>query len=102
MKSSDYARRHGPYDSFAPPRQNHAVMFLQDGAEHFAEVHRAISAARFRICITDWWLSPDLPLLRPAADHAGEAIRIHDLLRSKAEQGVQIFINVFAEIRQLL
>jgi len=89
------------YESFSPPRAGSAVGFLHDGEEYFAAVHRAISDARTKVCLTDWWLTPDLPLLRPAAAHTGPT-RIHDLVRSKAQEGVRFFIIVFAEMRQAL
>ena len=48
--------------------------------------------------ILDWWLSPELYLRRPPAEH--EEYRVDRLLKRKAEQGVKIYIIVYKEVTQ--
>ncbi len=63
-------------------------------------VAKAILAAREEIFITDWWLSPEIMLIRPSHD---DSMRLDNLLGKRAVS-FQIFllsdnmINIFENI----
>lgn len=50
--------------------------------------------------ILDWWLSPELYLRRPPAQHP--EYRLDRLLKRKAEEGVKIYIIVYKEVTQTM
>jgi hypothetical protein len=47
--------------------------------------------------IKDWWLTPELYLRRPPADHP--EWRLDRVLKRKAQQGVKIYVVVYKEVR---
>lgn len=47
--------------------------------------------------VKDWWLTPELYLRRPPADHP--EWRLDRVLKRKAEQGVKIYVVVYKEVR---
>ena len=51
-------------------------------------VAKAILAAKEEIFITDWWLSPELTLVRPASD---DSMRLDNLLGKRAVRSVLFF-----------
>jgi phosphatidylserine/phosphatidylglycerophosphate/cardiolipin synthase-like enzyme len=97
--ASDYGTSH-EYDSFAPKRNNSKFKFFIDGAGYFKSVYKSIQTATKEIMITDWMLSPQLPLLRPVVVEqlASEKSRLDLLLKRKAEEGVKIFIIIYKEV----
>ena len=93
--STVWCRSHR-FGSFCPIRNNGQVKWLIDADEYFKELLKCIDAAKKEIFIHGWWVSPELHLLRPGANHP-EA-RLDRLLQKKAQQGVQIFVMIFKEI----
>ncbi|KAL4449779.1 hypothetical protein ABPG74_008152 [Tetrahymena malaccensis] len=83
------------FNSFAPPRQKCFAKWYIDGQNYFQDVFDAIESAQQEIFITDWWLSPELYLKRPAQKFPES--RIDQLFQRKANEGVQIFIIVYQE-----
>jgi phospholipase D1/2 len=61
----------------------------------------ALSLAQMNIIrmtiIKDWWLTPELYLRRPPADHP--EWRLDRVLKRKAQQGVKIYVAVYKEVR---
>lgn len=53
-----------PLGSFAPPRTGCHMRWLVDGRNTYAAVVEAMRSARFEICLTGWWITPDLGLVR--------------------------------------
>ena len=54
-----------------------------------------------RDCVRqDWWLTPELFLRRPPADHP--EWRLDRILKRKAEQGVKIYVIVYKEVTQTM
>ncbi|RKP34653.1 hypothetical protein BJ085DRAFT_35999, partial [Dimargaris cristalligena] len=92
---SPWAQPHR-FASFAPIRDNTHTCWYVDGEQYFHAVSEAILHARETIFIADWWLSPDLYLRRPPAEH--EEFRIDRLLYRKAEEGVEIYIVMYKEV----
>ncbi|XP_011247099.1 phospholipase D2 isoform X4 [Mus musculus] len=70
-----------------------------NGAGYFAAVADAILRAQEEIFITDWWLSPEIYLKRPA--HSDDW-RLDIMLKRKAEEGVRVSILLFKEVELAL
>eukprot|EP00158_Paraphelidium_tribonemae_P007939 Partr_v1_DN28401_c3_g1_i1_m42306 putative Phospholipase len=88
------------FNSFAPIRSGINAKYYIDGADYFADVYDAIRSAKDTIYIQDWWLSPEVFLLRPPAQHPQS--RIDVLLKQKAEEGVMIYIILYKELAYAL
>ncbi|KAL1779001.1 phospholipase D2 [Sigmodon hispidus] len=87
------------HDSYAPPRPGTLARWFVNGAGYFAAVADAILRAREEIFITDWWLSPEIYLKRPA--HSDDW-RLDIMLKRKAEEGVRVSILLFKEVELAL
>uniref|UniRef100_A0A8C9JKU3 phospholipase D n=1 Tax=Panthera tigris altaica TaxID=74533 RepID=A0A8C9JKU3_PANTA len=70
-----------------------------NGAGYFAAVADAIEGAQEEIFITDWWLSPEIYLKRPA--HSDDW-RLDIMLKKKAEEGVRVSVLLFKEVELAL
>ncbi|GAA93975.1 uncharacterized protein L969DRAFT_322779 [Mixia osmundae IAM 14324] len=84
------------FNSFAAQRQNNNVKWFVDGKNYFWALSEILEEAKESIMILDWWLTPELYLRRPPADH--EEYRLDRLLKRKAEEGVKIYIVVYKEV----
>lgn len=84
------------FRSFAPIREGNVVKFHIDGKDYFWAMSEVIDSAKESIFIMDWWLSPELYLRRPPAEH--QDFRLDRLLKRKAEQGVKIYVCVYKEV----
>ncbi|XP_012316012.1 phospholipase D2 isoform X4 [Aotus nancymaae] len=91
-----YLHRH---DSYAPPRPGTLARWFVNGAGYFAAVADAILRAQEEIFITDWWLSPEVYLKRPA--HSDDW-RLDIMLKRKAEEGVRVSVLLFKEVELAL
>ncbi|XP_078230163.1 phospholipase D2 isoform X2 [Callithrix jacchus] len=91
-----YLHRH---DSYAPPRPGTLAQWFVNGAGYFAAVADAILRAQEEIFITDWWLSPEVYLKRPA--HSDDW-RLDIMLKRKAEEGVRVSVLLFKEVELAL
>ncbi len=60
----------------------------------------ALEQAKETIYIADWWLSPELFLRRPP--HHNQEWRLDQVLKRRAEAGVQIYIIVYREVEAAL
>lgn len=74
-----------------------------DGENYFKTMRQEIKRASREIFITDWWLSPELMLKRPACYKGPKAedyekYRLDKLLISKAKAGIKIFILLYKEV----
>ncbi|XP_060083153.1 phospholipase D1-like [Ylistrum balloti] len=83
------------FQSFAPIRDPSYAKWFVDGDSYFSAVGDALESAKEEIYITDWWLSPQVYLKRPAD---GNTWRLDILLERKAKQGVKIFILLYKEM----
>eukprot|EP01001_Neometanema_parovale_P000796 NODE_108_length_3325_cov_82.696127_g100_i0.p1 GENE.NODE_108_length_3325_cov_82.696127_g100_i0~~NODE_108_length_3325_cov_82.696127_g100_i0.p1 ORF type:complete len:1018 (+),score=151.08 NODE_108_length_3325_cov_82.696127_g100_i0:143-3196(+) len=113
-----------PHQSFSPMRVGQAQWYV-DGRSTYIAMAAALESAQREILITGWMFSPELLLHRPtkqelagatdeeAGEEFGEAKSnecsmvfmdeggskpLTDLLRSKAEAGVQIRVMIFGEL----
>ena len=75
------------YESFAPVRDCACrARWYVDGSDYMRDVADAMEAAREEIFITDWWLSPEIFLKRPALD--SHYWRLDQILLRKAVSDV--------------
>lgn len=97
FRKSQYTAPHR-FTSFAPIRENNDCTFFSDGIGYFEEAFKAFEQAKSEILITDWWMSPELPLLRPTkSDLEHERSRLDKTLQRAAIRGVRIYILVYKE-----
>nr|XP_058903909.1 phospholipase D2 isoform X2 [Kogia breviceps] len=94
----DFVRLHR-HESYAPPRPGTLARWFVNGAGYFAAVADAILRAQEEIFITDWWLSPEIYLKRPA--HSDDW-RLDIMLKKKAEEGVRVSVLLFKEVELAL
>ncbi|XP_036197005.1 phospholipase D2 isoform X3 [Myotis myotis] len=87
------------HESYAPPRPGTLARWFVNGAGYFAAVADAILRAQEEIFITDWWLSPEIYLKRPA--HSDDW-RLDVMLKKKAEEGVRVSVLLFKEVELAL
>ncbi|CAM4768626.1 unnamed protein product [Rotaria magnacalcarata] len=88
------------FNSFAPIRPNTKCQWLVDGSDYFEAVAYAIKSATEEIYITDWFLSPEIYLKRPALS---DEWRFDKMLEGKAAKvELAIGINSSYSKRKLL
>ncbi|GBO99754.1 Phospholipase D2 [Eumeta japonica] len=89
-----------PHNSYAPERSDITAQWFVDGSSYMSAVADALEAATEEIYITDWWLSPEIYMKRPAVD--GDYWRLDKILLRKAQEGVRIFVLLFKEVEMAL
>ncbi|CAF4056400.1 unnamed protein product [Rotaria sp. Silwood2] len=83
------------FNSFAPIRtKQHAYWFI-NGKSYMEAVAKALLTAKEEVFITDWWLSPEIMMIRPTDD---ETFRLDNLLGKIADDGVRVYVLVFKEM----
>ncbi|KAM3927273.1 phospholipase D2 isoform 1-T3 [Leptodactylus fuscus] len=87
------------FDAHAPVRDKTQVKWFVNGSSYFAAVADALMQAREEIFITDWWLSPEIHLKRPAFN---DDFRLDIILKRKAEAGVRVCVLLFKEVEMAL
>ncbi|UJR34309.1 hypothetical protein I4U23_021712 [Adineta vaga] len=88
-----------PFNSFAPKRQQQYAQWFVNGQSYMEAVAKGILAAKEEIFITDWWLSPEILLVRPYGD---DSMRLDNLLGKRAEEGIRVYVMVFKDIVQVV
>ncbi|CAF3487376.1 unnamed protein product [Rotaria sordida] len=83
------------FNSFAPIRVNTKCQWLVDGSDYMEAVAYAIKSATEEIYITDWFLSPEIYLKRPALS---DEWRFDKMLEKKANEGIRIFVLLYKEV----
>ncbi|KAJ6654968.1 hypothetical protein lerEdw1_006439 [Lerista edwardsae] len=79
-RGQDCLRLHR-FDGFVPAREETPTRWFVNGASYFAAVAEALLQAKEEIYITDWWLSPEIYLKRPAQS---DEWRLDLILKHKA------------------
>uniref|UniRef100_A0A673C7L8 Phospholipase n=1 Tax=Sphaeramia orbicularis TaxID=375764 RepID=A0A673C7L8_9TELE len=87
------------FGGFAPPRDNTLTKWYVNGSGYFADLADALEQAKEEIFITDWWLSPEVFLKRPATENYW---RLDEILKRKAEQGVKVCVLLYKEVELAL
>lgn len=86
------------FGSFAPQRKGNDCTFFHDGEGYFFELSKSLEVAKSEIMITDWWFSPEMPLVRPAENgFDGDFTRIDRTLQRAAQRGVKVYVVVYKE-----
>ncbi|KAJ5126406.1 hypothetical protein N7526_008583 [Penicillium atrosanguineum] len=98
-KRSKIAESHR-FGSFAPIREGNNLKWYVDALDYLWAVSEALEKATETIYIADWWLSPELFMRRPPAEH--QEWRLDHILKRRAEAGVKIFVIVYKEVNQAL
>jgi len=90
------------FDSFAPQRDlNNHVKWYVDAEGYYEELYEMLLRAKKEVFITDWWLTPELPLKRPVEDAESE-YRVDKVLAKIANAGVRVYIIVYNEVKLLM
>ncbi len=84
------------FKSYAPIRANTKCQWLVDGSDYMEAVAYAIKSAVEEIYITDWFLSPEIYLKRPALS---DEWRFDKMLEKKAVRRKK---NTFSKIEKFL
>ena len=100
------------YNSFVSEKKSNYCQWFVDGKDYFEDLYEKLMEAKESIYITDWWMSPELFLIRPVneqiyidmakkgiitKDFGAKKTRLMDILDYKERQGVKIYILVFFE-----
>ncbi|XP_030638874.1 phospholipase D1 [Chanos chanos] len=94
----DFLQSHR-FESFAPARPNTLTKWYVNGKGFMSDLADALEQAKEEIFITDWWLSPEVFLKRPATTNYW---RLDEILRRKAEQGVMVCVLLYKEVELAL
>ena len=84
-----------PFTGHFPPRPNAGVKLFCCGKEYFSALAIALLRAEEEIFIASWMVSPTLLLTRPPLP----PLRLDQILRFKAEQGVKVYVLLYKEVR---
>ncbi|CAF1252263.1 unnamed protein product, partial [Didymodactylos carnosus] len=99
QKNSTTFCRGNQFNSFVPMREQQLGQWFMNGKGYMEAVAKAIMKAKEEIYITDWWLSPELWLIRPGDK---PIYRLDNLLEEKADEGVRIYVMLFKEMELAL
>lgn len=84
------------YDSSFMVREKNDVQFFVDGENYFNKVYLELSKATTSVCISDWWLSPDMYLKRPKSLYPDS--QVVEMLGSLADRGVKVHVLLYKEV----
>ncbi|KAK2614828.1 hypothetical protein N8I77_001626 [Diaporthe amygdali] len=84
------------FKSYFPERDGNLIKWYVDGRDYFWAVSEALDRAKEVIYIEDWWLSPELFMRRPP--YYNQEFRLDQILKRRAEAGVQIYVVVYREV----
>ena len=94
---SHYTKVHR-FGSFAPMREKNSMKSYIRGENYFKEVYRLLETAQKEILIADWYLSPEVPLLRPIeGDLNTEKSCLNHVLERATKRGVRVYVLLYDE-----
>ena len=105
-----------PFKSYTNEKKGNLAHWFSDGEEYFKDLSEKLMQAKESIFITDWWLSPEVWLTRPAPTQTYMAMafqkkdkkesppysRLMDILYQCANRGVKVYVLVYAECSLVL
>ena len=108
--------KNNPYGAFTNMKSNNQAHWFSDGQNYFADLAEKLSEAKESIYITDWWMSPEVWLVRPVPINIYQSMafrgikkketrpfsRLMDILYQCANRGVKVYIQVYAEYTYVL
>ncbi|CAF4405620.1 unnamed protein product [Rotaria sp. Silwood2] len=83
------------FNSYASVRENQLAYWFINGKSYMEAVAKALLTAKEEVFITDWWLSPEVMLIRPTDD---ETFRLDNILGRIADAGVRVYVMIYKEI----
>ena len=100
------------YNAYTNAKNYNICQYFCDGRTYFTDLFYQLMDAKQSIYITDWWMSPEVFLLRPVDEKiylemnkegkltkelGNKMTRLMDVLNYKAKEGVKIYILVYYE-----
>ncbi len=99
------------YKSYAIEKDMNLCHWFVDGKSYFEDLYEKLLNAKETVFITDWWLSPEVYLIRPVnegiyleieekkatTDEIRQLTRLMDVLNKVAEVGVKVYIQLYCE-----
>ena len=100
------------YNAYTHMKKYNLCQYFCDGRDYFRDLFNQLMNAKNSIYITDWWLSPEVFLLRPVNEiiylemqkdgdiskYLGSNItRLIEVLNYKAKEGVKIYVLIYYE-----
>jgi phospholipase D1/2 len=103
--------KNNKYKSYTNEKKGNSAHWFSDGEDYFKDLSEKLMQAKETIFITDWWLSPEVWLTRPAPTQEYMALafqkksrketppysRLMDILFQCANKGVKVYVLVYAE-----
>jgi phospholipase D1/2 len=99
-QDSEWRNPDNPNDSSFPVREDNEATWYVDGEGYFAAVYEGLLKARRQVLISDWWLSPELYLKRPASEHPDSMLK--KVLKRLASNGVDVYVHIYKEVELAL
>jgi phospholipase D1/2 len=105
-----------PYNAYTNMKPNNEAQWFSDGESYFADLATKLMEAKETIFITDWWMSPEVWLVRPVPINLYTSMaylkrtkketppfsRLMDILYQCANRGVKVYIQLYAEYTYVL
>ena len=99
------------YKSYTNEKKGNLAHWFADGEDYFKDLAEKLMEAKESIFITDWWMSPQVWLIRPVPTTQYMALafqnkarkevppysRLMDILYQCANRGVKVYVLVYAE-----
>ena len=109
LKEKEKLLKNNPYKAYTNMKSGNIAQWFSDGEKYFADLAKELMNARKSIFITDWWMSPEVWLVRPVPldkldKNSIEPSRLMDILFQCANKskGVKIYIQLYAENKYVL
>lgn len=99
-KLTAQCQMHEPNSSFSPIRGDIQVDMFVDGAETFTAMAAAMKAAERSIYISDWWLSPEIYLIREPGKPMDPQQQLSDILKRAADRGVEVRVLLWENVEK--
>mmetsp|Transcript_7368 Transcript_7368/g.13688 ORF Transcript_7368/g.13688 Transcript_7368/m.13688 type:complete len:1034 (+) Transcript_7368:1283-4384(+) len=96
LQNSEWHAENNPNGSSFPQRDFCRAKSYVDAEGYYADVYKNLLKAERNVFISDWWLSPELYLLRPAEEYPQS--QLLEVIRRIAGRGVQVYVNVYKEL----
>ncbi|CAF4256278.1 unnamed protein product [Rotaria sp. Silwood2] len=87
------------FNSYAPIRENQLAHWFINGKSYMEAVAKALLTAKDEVFITDWWLSPEIMMIRPMDD---ETYRLDNILGRIADAGIRVYVMIYKEIKRIV
>ena len=104
------------YKAYTSQKKKNKAHWFSDGETYFSDLAQKLMEAQSSIYITDWWMSPELWLIRPVPINSYLSMayrnekkkdkppysRLMDILYQCANRGVKVYIQLYAEMSLIL